>query len=43
MKFSSFDGGDDAEYTYVGFMEISQIFVMQDIVFLSGNTGERIL
>ena len=33
MEFGLFDGGEDAELTSVGFVEISNIFVMQDDFF----------
>ena len=34
MKFGSYDGGEDGEYTDIGSVEISQILVMQEAFFL---------
>ena len=38
MVFSLFDGGDDTDYNGAGWMEISNIFAMQDaFLSLKGN------
>ena len=33
MQFVSFDGGEDDEYGGLGFVEISRIFIMQNIFY----------
>ena len=41
MKFSLLSGGDDGGYNGVGFVKISEIFVMQDAFFFGTRSFDR--
>ena len=41
MELGSFDGGEDGEYSGVGFVEISELFATQDEFFyIAASAGE---
>ena len=42
MQYGSIDGGDYGEYSGIGFVELSKIFVMQDALFFRKEPSGRL-